>query len=362
MKKKELSKYNFIVFVTIAIILAFLVIKPFIRDILSAVLIAYIFYPVYKSLNKWFSRSLSSFIVCILVVLTVTIPLAFVFNSMYDESVKIYTKYRHSSLSDIFESCHNENNPICTAFTEIKSLLEIPLLRNLFSDIITKIPTYLFEVISHKVISIPRHIIDIFIILFITYYLLKQGNAIYEKIIQVMPFKESHQKILFSSFKDVTYAVVYGHIIVALIQGIIGTIVFMLVGIPSPILLGSIMTITALIPFLGAAIVWLSVSLFAIISGIIQNSNPLLIKGIIIFIAGIFISTFDNFARPRIIGSKADIHPVIVLLGVLGGLALFGLAGIIIGPVILSATKVIIELYLSKDKKDKNNNDKNTFT
>ena len=349
MEKKELSKYNFIVFIAITLIVAFLVIKPFIRNILSAILIAYIFYPVYKKLNKWFNKSISSFIVCILVVLTVTIPLIFIFNSLYDESVKIYSKYRQKPMSELFDFCHDENSPVCTISTEIKSLLEIPLLKNLVSNTIGRIPSHLLGIISDKVLNIPKNIIDIFIILFIIYYLLKQGNTIYEQIIRVLPLKKSHQNILFKSFKDVTYAVVYGHIIVAIIQSLMATIVFLLVGIPSPVLLGSIIAITALIPFLGAVIVWLPVSLFLIIGGMAQNDNVLLAKGIIVFISGIFISSFDNFLRPKIIGSKADIHPVLVLLGVLGGMSLFGIVGIIIGPVILAVTTLLIELYLSKD-------------
>ena len=166
---------------------------------------------------------------------------------------------------------------------------------------------------------------------------------------KVLPIKPAHQEILVKSFKDVTYAVIYGHVIIALIQGTLGTIGFVILGVPSPIFLGSIMTITALIPYLGTAIIWLPTAIFMITSGLIQHSNSMVIRGIILLSFGaLVISTIDNILRPKIIGSKADVHPLLVLFGVLGGLSMFGFIGIIIGPVILAACIVMIKLYLTR--------------
>ena len=350
MKKKEISKYYLLVFIGIVILLAFLIIKPFIKNILSAIIISYVFYPIYKRLNKRLNRTLSALIVCILVILLVTLPLILILHNAYGESLKIYSNYLHGSSIDlIIKKCKQSTSSLCELISNSQNILNVPTIKNLYEGSIKKVPSYLLSIISERIFRIPKILFNIFIVLFMIYYLLKDGTKLYNRIINILPIKESHQEILFKSFKDVTYAVVYGHIIVAIIQGIIGTIGFVLLRVPSPVLLGSIMTITALIPFFGAVVIWLPASLFLIANGILIESNPTILRGIILLLFGtLIISMIDNFLRPKIIGSKADVHPIIILLGVLGGLGLFGIVGIIIGPVILAASLVMIELYLTR--------------
>lgn len=328
--------------------LAFLLVKPFLKEIISAIIISYLFYPLYLKISAKLNKTLSALIVCILVIVLITLPLIFILNSVYTESIKIYAEYKQRPLSgEIIQKCTESNGIVCNTIISVKDIAAMPVFRSIYEENIKKIPTLILSAVSERVVKIPRLIFSIFLILFMTYYFLKDGHKAHQKFLQIIPIKKPHRQILFKSFNDVTYAVIYGHMIVAVIQGAIGMVSFMLLGLPSPILLGTIMTITALIPYLGAAAVWLPSSLILIINGILQQNNALLIKGVILFIIGIFISTIDNILRPKMIGTKADIHPLIVLIGVLGGLLLFGIVGIIIGPVILAACIKMIELYLS---------------
>ncbi|MDP3765715.1 MAG: AI-2E family transporter, partial [Nanoarchaeota archaeon] len=147
-------------------------------------------------------------------------------------------------------------------------------------------------------------------------------------------------------FHHVTYGVFYGNITIAIVQGILGIIGFALLGVPSPILWGFVMMLFALVPYFGSAIIWLPAALNLIFIGYLQNDSSLIIRGTILIAYGVLvISTIDNILKPKLIGSKAKIHPILVLIGVLGGLSLFGFIGFILGPLMLALLVTFIDVY-----------------
>jgi len=129
-------------------------------------------------------------------------------------------------------------------------------------------------------------------------------------------------------------------------QGVIGAIGFIIFGVGSPIFWGMMMAIFALIPFLGTAIIWVPASLILLIKGFLSNNGWMIGKGIGLFLYGLLIvSTLDNIIKPKLIGHKGKIHPAVVLLGILGGLNLFGFIGIFIGPIILAVFIALSKVY-----------------
>jgi predicted PurR-regulated permease PerM len=163
--------------------------------------------------------------------------------------------------------------------------------------------------------------------------------------------KLHHQKQVMQQLDEVSFAIIYGSLLIALIQGGIGAIGFYFFGISSPLTWGIIMSIFALIPFIGTAIVWLPMSLILVVQGITTSSSSTMLKGVGLLLYGaLIISTIDNILKPHIIGKRAKIHPVLVLLGVLGGLAFFGFIGFIVGPLILAVVATVIEIY-EKERK-----------
>ena len=110
------------------------------------------------------------------------------------------------------------------------------------------------------------------------------------------------------------------------------------------------MAFLALIPYIGTGVIWVPAALFIFLDGVFQNSTPLILKGVGLFLyCLVFVASSDNILRPKLIGDKAKVHPVIILVGILGGMALFGVIGVLVGPLILSLTSVLVESYLGKD-------------
>ena len=173
--------------------------------------------------------------------------------------------------------------------------------------------------------------------MFISFFLFKDGKKLMNNIVGMVPLSKSYSDKLIEKSNKVTYSVVYAHIIVAIVQGILGAIGFYVFGIPSALLWGVVMSILSLLPIIGPAIIWIPGSIFLLIDGIVINSYFDIGKGVGLLLYGVLIiSTSDNFLRIKIIGDTVEVHPLTVFIGIIGGISTFGLIGIFIGPIALS--------------------------
>ena len=156
-----------------------------------------------------------------------------------------------------------------------------------------------------------------------------------------MPFHKNLEKEIFESSKDITYSVIYGQIIVGLMQGIIVGIGFFVLGIPNALFLTILACLAGIFPVIGTTIIWLPVALYMFVTG-----SEFIALGIAIF--GVLSNLVDNFVRPLIVSKKARMHPALVLIGMIGGLFFFGILGFILGPLILAYLFILLDLYRNK--------------
>jgi predicted PurR-regulated permease PerM len=331
------------------VVLSFYVVLPFLKAILAGMILSYVFYPVYTKINKKLNRkNLSSLIVSVLVILVITLPFFFIINAVSKEAYTTYiiTRQKVSSGSLISTDCGQAANPICKFVDYAEAKFNDPQIRYQIDNSIKKASTYVIDGASNFVLSVPAFFLKFFIIIFVMFFFFRDGQLMVGKIEKLLPLKKTHQKYVFKKFKGVMSAVIYGNLIVAVIQGALGGIGFFIFGVPSPILWGIVMMFFSLIPYLGSSIVWFPAALMLLFNGYVQLDNTIMVKGILLIVWGIFIvGLADNFLKPKIIGNKANIHPVLVLLGVLGGLAAFGVIGLIIGPIILALLTTFIKIY-----------------
>jgi predicted PurR-regulated permease PerM len=178
---------------------------------------------------------------------------------------------------------------------------------------------------------------------------LKDGPGLMKSINKYLSMKKQHHQKIIKRLDDVMFGVVYGNVLVALFQGIVAIIGFFIFGVNAPILWGLVVAITALIPYIGTALVWVPMSLIFFLEGFLSGDKLIMWKGVGLFLYGLLlISTIDNFLKPKIIGDRSKVHPVVILLGIFGGLALMGIPGFIVGPVVLALTISFVEIYLKK--------------
>lgn len=325
------SKYFFLVSFIGLIGLSLILIWPFITALLGSMLLAYTFYPIYRRALKIIkNKPLCSFLMSLFIVILIFVPLMFTANAVLNETNDIFFSLRDFNFNNIDEkylSKYFGENIDLASYTK---------------DLLNKISIIVLQSVEGFILSLPQKIISLFVMLFVMYYLFKDGKRLVNWIKEELPLKERYRKDIAKKFDNTIYATIYGVIVTALIQGVLGLIGFYIFGIKSPILWGIVMTICAMIPFVGTTIIWLPASIFKLIQGETFNGIGLFLYGLLI------ISTIDNIIKPKLIGGKGKIHPALVLLGVLGGLKVFGLIGVIIGPLALAILVVFFELYKSE--------------
>ena len=331
--------------------LAFYLAKPFMAALVTGALIAYLSYPLYKKTQVYIAnKSFAAFLVTIFIVLIFTIPSVLIMSLAFNEA-QYYTAYMETNGAHIGTNflsiiCQDDKWVLCRATKSALGLLPKNNPDYYIDSITQKISQFIIENVEKFISSLLSIIFDFFIMIFVIYYFLKDGYYIYNRAKQLLPVKESHKERVLKRFHGITAAVFYGNISIAAVQGLLGSIGFMLVGLKSPFLWGLVMALFAFVPYIGTAMIWLPASLSLIFTGYIENSNTPIVKGILLLAYGILIlSTIDHFLKPKIIGDKAEVHPILVLIGILGGLKLFGFTGVILGPVILALVITFIEIY-----------------
>jgi len=198
---------------------------------------------------------------------------------------------------------------------------------------------YVFERGTVFAKNIARTGFSVFIMLFSMFFFLRDGRELVLYLESLVPMEKRDKHRIFLKFKEVCQATIYGNIIVALIQGILGGIGFFIFGIPNALLWGIMMAIFALLPFGGTALVWLP-------AGIIMLSLQNWFAGIGILVWGVFIvGLIDNILKPKLIGKKTNLHPLLVFVSIIGGLWAFGFIGVLIGPIIAALLIVLLDMY-----------------
>ena len=205
---------------------------------------------------------------------------------------------------------------------------------------LNKLSIEILQRTDNFIIALPAKIINIFVMFFIIFYLFKDGEKVVDAVKKELPLKEKYKYELIRKFSDTTYATVYGVLGAAFLQAIAALIGYYFFQINSPLFLTFLTFLAALIPFIGSALIWLPVAIIQLIGGDSFNGVGLIIYGTLI------IGSIDNIMKPMIIGRKSKMHPVLTLLGILGGLQIFGLIGIIIGPLSLAILVVFFDFYL----------------
>lgn len=344
---KQYQNYSFLALFAAIVIIAFFIIRPFILSVVTAFIIGYVFYPVYNVIRKVIkNRTISSLLTSFIIIVIITIPLIFLLNAISNEAYTMYTISKQKIIAgDLLRisSCEEQSNALCGIYNKMAGYASDMQIKYYLSQSLEKITSYLIDTSSSFIFSIPVRLLEIFITFFVLFYYFKDHKRIVEKLKKILPIKSSLKKDIVERIDNVTYAIVFGYILIALLEGVIGSLGFYLFVGPnsSYILWGLVIAMLAFIPIFGAAMIWIPAI-------IIQFYAFNIIAGFGLIICLFATSYLDNISRPKIIGKKANVHPVIVLLGVLGGLALLGPVGIFLGPLVLALLNTFIKMFESK--------------
>jgi predicted PurR-regulated permease PerM len=340
MKQEQFNKITILI-MTIGVTVVFIgMIKGFLMAIFMAALFAGLLFPVYnklKSKNKG-KPTRAAFGTILLFIFIILLPVSIVLIIVVDQAIAASESVR-PLLIEITE------NPI--AFVE--NIRSIPIVSKLYpdqvklvktiNDIVNELGNFVIQGLSDFTAGTASFVFSFFIFLFTLYYFLVYGKEYMETFLYYLPLKNEEEQILLNRFTRVTKATLKGTFLIGLIQGTLGAIGMAIVGLPNVIFWGLIMTILSIIPALGAAIVWVPASILLLLQGEIVNGV------VLIGIGAIIVSNIDNLLRPSLVGKDAQMPDLMILFGTLGGLAMFGISGVIIGPIIAALFISLWDIY-----------------
>lgn len=342
-----------IVLVVIFGFLAALIISSIFRTIVAGFIISYIFYPLYRLVySRLKMKTVSALLTTLLVLLLITVPTYFAANKLSTEvsvSFVVMKQYLDGDTGGV--NC--ERGGLCQLIP--KSLKDAnPKVKALLTNTLGKVTEFIVKKTTDAIFGLPGILLDLFMIFFIMYYMFKDGKVFIEKIKAGFPLQKHRQDALIGQFNRVASAVVYGTVVVAVLQAVLAGIGFFFFGVPSPIIWSVVTLIVSLVPFLGPFIVWLPASVLLMLNGYYSGDNFIFLRGLGLFLYGLLIiSGIDNVLKPRLISRKARIHPALVFIGIIGGINLFGIVGFVIGPVIIAMLVTAYETYLSGRSEEK---------
>jgi predicted PurR-regulated permease PerM len=223
------------------------------------------------------------------------------------------------------------------------------------SDLGKTLGLYLFEQSRAVASNVIKFLIYFFFMLLIIYYLFIDGNKLMAFIIDLSPLPREQNEKLIQKFKDMAGAVIIGNGLSGLVQGILGGTVFALFGLKSPFLWGVIMALLAFLPILGIGAVFIPAAIYLFIKGQVA-------AGIFFIVFYIFLSgSVEYLLKPRLVGQRVNIHILLVFLAIIGGLKLFGILGIIYGPLVVTAFLTLTDIYHASYQKLVNPNGLTTY-
>ena len=336
MKHHKSELYFLLILFVGVMILAFFIYKPFLYVTLLAIFIAIVFYPLYLKILALTRgrRGLAALLAILLVSIIIVMPITFLATQILQEATQLYQYLLSDEGVSVFSTGMNK------ALERIREFAPIPAGSSL--DVHYYIKQGLDWLLSHLtsfVSDVARMTMNIFIFLIALYYLFKDGPRLKKAVVGLSPLQDVHDQEIFDKLALAINTVIKGNLVVALIQGAMVALGFYLFGVPSPVLWGALAAIAAIIPGFGTALVVAPAILFLVFSGETSSAAGLFIWGLTA------VGLIDNFLGPKLVERGVKIHPFLILLSILGGIALFGPLGFLFGPLVLSLFFALSEIY-----------------
>ena len=321
----------------IALYLCWLMLRPFIIVLAWAAVIVIVFYPVHRRLAQRIKRpGLSAMLSTIIVIIVFVLPLVLLTVAITNELAGAVT-----NLPTQVDGLMDPNGLVGRLSTWIHDRFGVDAI-DWQGFLVQQLKTYGSAVLSQSlgiVGNVLSTVVKAFFVIITMYYLFRDGDQIVRALPGAMPFGKEQSEALLTRTNQVISASVYGVIAIALLQGLLGGLAFWVLGVPSSLLWAVVLAFVCMIPLAGSFFVWLPVAIFLMTTGHVT-------KGILLVLWGaLVISTIDNVLRPKLMRDQTKLHELFVFFSVLGGMTMFGLLGVVLGPVVLAITLGLLDSF-----------------
>lgn len=317
----------------VAVTVAFaIVIAPFFGAILWAVIATIVFFPLRDRLTRAMPNHENrvAFITLLVIIAAVILPALLLSVFLVQEALGLYASIQAGKIDfhRYFVQFQHQIPPWSSRAMERFGVAD-------FDTALEKLGSAVagsFRALASQVVNIGQNafsfLLALGVMLYLTFFLLRDGNALSARVFGAVPLRAEQRQALLDTFVTVIRATIKGSLVVAILQGVLGGLLFWGLGIDAPILWGVAMAVLAFLPVVGTGLIWLPVAVYLLATGLV-------VKGVVLILGGVFvIGMVDNIVRPILVGRDTRIPDYMVLISTLGGLAVFGANGVVVGPVI----------------------------
>lgn len=332
MSAPDLEDKTFLLMLAVVSLAFGWVLLPFFGAVFWGTVLAILFTPLYRLiLSRMPTRRNAACLITMTIILVIVIlPMVIIGISLTQQGVAVYARIRSGELNfaSYFEQVVGALPGWAVQLLDRFGLGNIRAIQDTISTSVGQAS----QLIAAHALSFTQNIFEFVvalgIMLYLLYFLLRDGSALSRRIRDAIPLDPDHKRDLFSKFTTVIRATVKGNVVIAITQGVLGGLMFTFLGIQASLLWGVLMAFLSLLPAVGAGLVWIPVAIYFIATGAYWQGITLIVFGVVV------IGLVDNILRPILVGKDTKLPDYVVLISTLGGIAVFGLNGFVIGPVI----------------------------
>ncbi len=340
---KSLTKPFLLILVLLVIIGCYLVFRPFLTEILMAAVLATIFYKPFIALSKLLKgrQNIAAFLMCLLLVLVIILPSARLVIYGAEKSVATYDEtiafFSNHSLNDVFRNHLFQNTPLRLLHLD-KYNFQDKALQETMLTVVKQSSSWLLSGASSIIKETSGFVFSLLLIILTMFFFFVDGKKMLNRLMYLSPLPNKYDQEIFRKFSVVSYTTLVSTFVAAFAQGVVGALGFALVGFP--VFLAFVLVgILSLLPYLGSMIFYIPVGIYYLLVGEIWRGIFVLVWGAVV------IGLTDNVIRAYMIKDKAEINPIFVFFSILGGIALFGFWGVIVGPLVVALAVTVIHIY-----------------
>jgi len=319
--------------ILVGVVLCFYLTVPFIGPLTASITLAILFAPLHSRIEAMLGRpTLAALISVLAVLLIVAVPASLVAGRLIAEAatsaVVIQRKVAAGAVQDIMNA-----HPALAPIGEwIAQQVDLPALLSGLASWLSSIGT---SFVRGSMVQLAAFALTFYLL----FYFLRDRVAARRAMIDLSPLEAGETERLFARFIDTVQAIVYGTVAVAAIQGTLGGLMFWFLGLPGPLLWGVVMTILSVVPVLGSFVVWIPASILLALNGNWSDAIILALWGALV------VGNIDNILRPMLVGNRLRLHTVPAFIAMLGGLLVLGAPGFILGPLVVTMTLLLIDIW-----------------
>ncbi len=320
---------------------------PFLSILILGAVVSAIFFPLYRIIDRSpnIRSSLASLVTCILIFFLLFVPIVFFVGSLTQQAFGLYQMAKGAVINDQITTLLRDSQILENANSVLAKFnyeLTGDQLKNAVSEVAKFVGFFLYEQARAIASNTLAFVVNFFLMLLVVYFLFLDGEKLIGYIVNLSPLPSDEEWLLIDKFNEMAGAILVGNGFGGLIQGGLGGLVFWFFGLPSAFLWGVIMGLLAFLPIIGIGVVFIPTAIYLFLTG-------RLAAGVFFIVFYLVLSMGTEYLfKPKLVGQRVRMHPLLVFLAIVGGLKLFGILGIIYGPLVVTGFLTLAEIYRTK--------------